>query len=85
MVSLHRKKVVSLTEFSSEQSLVVSLKSLVNTIEITNVVGQKMKVNITPLSSYDLRLDTYDYPSGIYFIKATTINGKVMNAKFVKE
>ncbi len=75
------------------QSIVVSCKSLaspsasgrVNTIEITNVVGQKMKVTITTLTSYDLRLDTDDYPSGVYFIKATDANGNVSNAKFVKQ
>ena len=69
----------------TNQSLVLSCKSLVNSIEVTNVVGQKMKAAITPLSTYDLRLDTDDYPSGIYFIKATDINGNVRNAKFVKE
>ncbi len=69
----------------ANESIVISHKSLVNTIEVTNVVGQTMKVIITPLSTYDLRLNTYYYPSGIYFLKATDINGKESNGKFVKE
>ena len=67
-----------------EQSLVVSHKSLVNAIEVTNIVGQKMKIDITPISSYDLRLNTYDLIYGIYFLKITNQNGFVEVKKIVK-
>jgi hypothetical protein len=66
------------------QSLVVSHQSLVNTIEVINLVGQKMKTNVIDTSSYDLRLDTYDYPNGIYFLKISTPNGNVQVKKFIK-
>ena len=76
---------LSLYPNPANQSIVISQQSLVNTIEVTNVLGQKMKATITPLSTYDLRLTTDDYPSGIYFLKVTDEKGFQQVAKFIKE
>ena len=70
---------------TSNELSVVSYQFAIKTIEVHNVLGQKMQVAITPLNTYDLRLNTYDYPSGIYFIKATDAQGNISNAKFLKE
>ena len=53
-------------------------------VEIENVLGQ---VVLHPLisSSSNLLIDVTNLSSGIYFLKATDANGKVSNAKFVKE
>ena len=77
------------------QSIVVSCKSLVKTIEVFNVVGQLMVrqahhdgTAAIPLSigeGLGVRLDVSSLPSGIYFIKATDINENVSNGKFVKQ
>ena len=69
----------------TKELLVVSCKSIVNTIAITNVVGQHQNVKVEKLNTNDFRLTTEYLPSGIYFIKATDINGNVWNGKFVKE
>ena len=54
-------------------------------IEIMDRVGHKMNINISPLNTYDLQLDIDDFPSGIYFVKATYKNGTVANSKWVKQ
>jgi hypothetical protein len=77
------------------QSLVISHQSLVNTIEITDLLGRVMlssehleqasNQQINKLSTQQLQLDVSALPNGIYFIKATDVNGNVMNSKFVKQ
>ncbi|MEN9523304.1 MAG: Secretion system C-terminal sorting domain [Bacteroidota bacterium] len=57
----------------------------VNTIEVTDLLGQKQNILVERLTTNDLRLMTNNLPSGIYFIKATDINGNVSVGKFVKE
>ena len=79
------KKELSLYPNPANQSIVISQQSLVNTIEVTNVLGQKMKAAITPLSTYNFRLATDDYPSGIYFLKTTDSSGNTQVSKFIKE
>ncbi len=69
----------------AHESLVVSHKSQVNTIQVYDVIGRKISTNWIPLTTYDLRLDTNNLPSGIYFIKATNMAGNSYTAKFVKE
>jgi hypothetical protein len=58
---------------------------LINTIVITNVLGQQQNIKVEKLTTENFQLKTVDLPSGIYFIKATDTNGNVMNGKFVKE
>jgi hypothetical protein len=36
-------------------------------------------------SNGDFSIDVSSLPNGIYFIKATDMNGNMMNGKFVKE
>jgi hypothetical protein len=60
-------------------------KLSVNTIVVTNVIGQKQNIKVEKLTSENCQLNTENLPSGIYFIKATDINGNVLNGKFVKE
>ncbi|MEY2829331.1 MAG: hypothetical protein RIQ33_1189, partial [Bacteroidota bacterium] len=36
-------------------------------------------------STQQIQLDVSSLPNGIYFIKATDMNGNMMNGKFVKE
>ncbi|MFM2049130.1 MAG: hypothetical protein RI955_1678, partial [Bacteroidota bacterium] len=75
----------------AEEWIVVSLKSLVNTIEILDVLGRVMLRNeasnqqINKLSTQQLKLDVSALPNGIYFIKITDEKGNVVNGKFVKE
>ncbi len=78
----------------ANESIVVSLKSLVNTIEVFDVLGQLMvrqayhDITATapsPLERAGVRLDISNLASGIYFLKATDDKGMVSNAKFVKE
>jgi len=68
-----------------DKLLVTGYGLLVNTIEITNLLGQKQNIIVERLTTNDLRLMTKDLPSGIYFIKASDVNGNVLNGKFVKE
>jgi hypothetical protein len=65
---------------------------LINTIEVTNVLGQNvLAVTPSPLeragvrSMGDVSIDVLKLSSGIYFIKTTDKNGNVLNGKFVKE
>ncbi len=67
----------------TSQSLVISSKSVVNSIQITNIFGEKMKVNMFELTTYDLRLDTYNLPSGFYFIKTIFKSGNSNMKKVV--
>jgi hypothetical protein len=67
---------------AKNQLTISSNQYLVNTIEVTNVLGQ-VCISIINHKSDIINIETL--PSGIYFIKATDTNGKVMNGKFVKE
>ncbi|MFM2223970.1 MAG: hypothetical protein RJA07_172 [Bacteroidota bacterium] len=69
----------------NEKLLVRSNKLLVNTIEVTNVVGRIVFQQINKSLNQQLQIDVSKLSSGIYFIKATDINGNVWNGKFVKE
>ncbi|MFM2225811.1 MAG: hypothetical protein RJA07_2013 [Bacteroidota bacterium] len=74
----------------ASQSIVISHQSPklnweVNTIEVTNLLGQKQNIIVEKLTTENCLLKTANLPSGIYFIKATDVNGNVMNGKFVKE
>jgi Secretion system C-terminal sorting domain len=58
---------------------------LINTIEVTNVLGQ---VCITPLLHKvkgDVSINVATLPNGIYFLKLTTNDGLQVIKKFVKE
>ena len=68
-----------------EKLLVTGYSLLVNTIEVTDLLGRIQNVKVEKLTTDDLRLTTENLPSGVYFIKATDTNGNVMNGKFVKE
>ena len=65
-----------------EELLVMSNKSLVNTIEVTDVLG-RICISIKNHTSEIIHVE--QLPSGIYFIKATDTKGHVLKAKFVKE
>ncbi|MEY2828221.1 MAG: hypothetical protein RIQ33_79 [Bacteroidota bacterium] len=68
----------------ASQSIVISHQSLVNTIEIMDVLGRRLKtISNIQLSISNIQVN--ELPNGIYFIKATDINGNVSNEKFVKE
>ncbi|MFM2224092.1 MAG: hypothetical protein RJA07_294 [Bacteroidota bacterium] len=69
----------------NEKLLVRSNKLLVNTVEVTNVVGRIVFQQINKSLNQQLQIDVSKLSSGIYFIKATDINGNVWNGKFVKE
>jgi hypothetical protein len=61
---------------------------LINTIEVTNVLGQIQNCSIaqyTIRNTENYQLNTENLPSGLYFIKATDTKGNIRNAKFVKE
>jgi hypothetical protein len=74
----------------AKQSVVISSQSLVNTIEITDVLGRVMLRNeasktISNNQSSITNIEVSELPSGIYFIKATDTKGNTMNGKFIKE
>jgi hypothetical protein len=64
---------------------------LMNTIEITDVLGRVMLRNeasiqqINNSSTQQISIHVAELPHGVYFIKATDEKGNVKNAKFVKE
>ena len=61
-----------------------NLKLDIGYLEITDLLGRTIKT-ITNVKHPITNIQIEDLPSGIYFLKATTSNGTVMNAKFVKE
>jgi hypothetical protein len=67
---------------ASNQLTVGGNQFSVNTIEVSNVLGQ---VCISIINYKSEIINVAALPSGIYFIKATDTNGNVMNGKFVKE
>jgi hypothetical protein len=67
---------------AGNQLTVGSNQYSVNTIEVTNVLGQ---VCISIINYKSEIINVAALPSGIYFIKATDNKGNVMNGKFVKE
>jgi hypothetical protein len=69
----------------ASQSIVISHQLLVNTIKVTNLLGQQQNVIVEKLTIENYLLNTENLNPGIYFIKATDENGKNYNAKFVKE
>ncbi|MFM2225990.1 MAG: Secretion system C-terminal sorting domain, partial [Bacteroidota bacterium] len=74
----------------ASQSIVIShqypkLNWEVNTIEVTNLLGQKQNIIVERLNTENCQLNTENLPSGIYFIKATDTKGNVKNGKFVKQ
>jgi hypothetical protein len=69
----------------AKESIVISSMSLVNTIEVTDLLGQKQNIIVERLTTNDLQLTTNNLPSGIYFIKVADLKGDVSVVKFVKE
>ena len=64
------------------QFAVISNLNSVNSIEVTNVLGEKMNAVFTRITSTDIKINTSDFASGIYFITAIDSNGKVLKGKF---
>ena len=65
---------------------VISLQSSVNTITITNILGQAVKTVAMPLNINEVRLDTHDLNSGIYFVQAINSNHQIVaNKKLIIE
>jgi hypothetical protein len=58
---------------------------LINTIEITDVLGRVCSIPPLQRGLGGLELNISNLTNGIYFIKATDTNGNMMNGKFVKE
>ena len=71
----------------ASQSLVISHKSLVNTMEIKDILGRTCISILNHKSDSDnIRNINIEFlPSGIYFIKATDEKGNQLNAKFIKQ
>ncbi|MEN9522543.1 MAG: hypothetical protein RL065_920, partial [Bacteroidota bacterium] len=57
----------------------------VNTLEVTNLLGQQQNVKVEKLTTENCQLNTENMSSGIYFIKATDTLGNSLIGKFVKE
>ncbi|MFM2225198.1 MAG: hypothetical protein RJA07_1400 [Bacteroidota bacterium] len=73
----------------AEKLIVMNDKSqtfgIVNTIEVTNLLGQLQNVIVEKLTTNDLQLTTENLLPGIYFIKAIDTKGNIINGKFLKE
>jgi hypothetical protein len=67
------------------QLTVVGNQFKMNTIEIRNIVGQRMDVEIVNRNAEYCQLNTTKLFSGIYIIKATDEKGNQLNAKFIKQ
>ncbi|MEY4875617.1 MAG: hypothetical protein RL708_766 [Bacteroidota bacterium] len=77
----------------AQQSIVISHQSLVNTIVVTDVLGRVCSIppferlqipkESGGLGGFELNISTLS--KGIYFIKATDVNGNQLNGKFVKQ
>jgi hypothetical protein len=63
----------------------MSDKLLVNTIEVTDVLGRVCTIPPFERGLGGLELNVSTLQSGIYFIKAMDINGNIKIGKFVKE
>jgi hypothetical protein len=57
----------------------------VNTIEVSNVLGQVCIIPPYQGGKGDVSINIAALPSGIYFIKATDVKGNTINGKFVKQ
>jgi hypothetical protein len=63
----------------------------VNTIEVTDVLGRILLVRQahhdvgSHAEERSISIDVTNYPSGLYFLKATDEKGNSYNAKFVKQ
>jgi hypothetical protein len=57
----------------------------VNTIEVSNVLGQVCIIPPYQGGKGDVSINIAALPSGIYFIKATDAKGNTINGKFVKQ
>ncbi|MFM2049449.1 MAG: Secretion system C-terminal sorting domain, partial [Bacteroidota bacterium] len=96
--SVSAKNQLSVYPNPASQSIVISHLLLVNTIEVTDVLGRTQMVrqahhdgsSIVGHAEFrtfgtSISIDVETLPNGIYFINATDINGNVMNGKFVKQ
>jgi hypothetical protein len=68
------------------QSIVISHQSLVNSIEIMDVLGRVMG-SYSPLQMGlgGFEINVFELQQGIYFIKATDVNGNQFVTKFIKQ
>ncbi|MEY4874889.1 MAG: hypothetical protein RL708_38, partial [Bacteroidota bacterium] len=93
VVNYSNKEVGALLVYPNpaSQSIVISSKSSVNTIKVTDVLGRAMlrdeasNQQINNSSTQLIQLDVSKLSNGIYFIKAIDTNGNVSVGKFVKE
>ncbi|MEY4874887.1 MAG: helicase [Bacteroidota bacterium] len=93
VVNYSNKEVEALVVYPNpaSQSIVISHQPLVNTIEVTDVLGRVLlrdeasNQQINNSSTQQIQLDVSTLPNGIYFIKSTDTKGNMMNGKFVKE
>jgi hypothetical protein len=69
----------------ASQSIVISNKSLVNTIEITDLLGRVCIIPPLQRGLGGLEINIEALPNGIYFLKATDEFGNITNTKFVKQ
>jgi hypothetical protein len=72
----------------ADKLLVTSYRLLVNTIEIMDILGRVLnKISIPNIQDQypTFNIEVNELPSGIYFIKATDVNGTTLNSKFVKQ
>ena len=81
---LVQKSQLSIYPNPSNQSIFISQPSMLNSIEISNVLGQVVLSNKS-FSKTDNSIDVSNLLSGVYFVKTTDETGKQYLGKFVKE
>ena len=68
------------------QSLIISHQSLVNTIEVYDLIGKVYSdFQINTSSNSQIKIDMSQLSNGIYFLKTTDIKGFQQTKKFIKE
>lgn len=58
---------------------------LIKQIDVNNLQGQNLKVEILDVNQSMIKIDTKNLAKGIYFIRGNTRNNKVILKKFIKE
>ena len=84
-INLNLKNEISIYPNPAKQSIVISSQSLVNTVEVVDLLGRGCSIPPFQRGQGGLELNLSTLPSGIYFLKIIDAKGFQQVVKFVKE